>query len=181
MKFNNAQSVSPFCPTAFSIFPAPSPLSPLAQSGPLEGGSLLSLACSSGYVELVQMLLQMRSVGSPHPLEHDMTALYEACQSGHRDIVKLLLDHGADANLASSTGNTPLMVACTHGHTDIVRMLLKAGAKIEDHNENGHTPLMEAASAGHVEVAKVSPSCWCPEVVEEHVLVKVAGLSLSKF
>ena len=79
----------------------------------------------------------------------------QASSSGHLEIVKLLLSHGADVNAQSSSGNTPLMYACASGHAEVVRSLLEAGANVEDHNENGHTPLMEAASAGHVEVAKI--------------------------
>ena len=80
---------------------------------------------------------------------------FQASSSGHLEIVKLLLSHGADVNAQSSSGNTPLMYACASGHAEVVRSLLEAGANVEDHNENGHTPLMEAASAGHVEVAKI--------------------------
>ncbi|CAG0910911.1 unnamed protein product, partial [Cyprideis torosa] len=82
--------------------------------------------------------------------EIDSMALYEAAQHGHTDIVELLIKHGADVNILSTSGNTPLIVACTNGHADVVRVLLKHGANREVHNENGHTPLMEAASAGNV-------------------------------
>ncbi|XP_022091038.1 ankyrin repeat and KH domain-containing protein mask-like isoform X2 [Acanthaster planci] len=120
-----------------------------------EGESLLSLACSGGYFELAQVLLKMNANVEDRGSKGDCTPLMEAASAGHVDIVKLLIDYGADVNAQSSAGNTPLMYACSGGHEDAVKVLLDHGANIEDHNENGHTPLMEAASSGHVGIAKV--------------------------
>eukprot|EP00095_Tigriopus_kingsejongensis_P010708 maker-scaffold179_size282488-snap-gene-1.25 protein:Tk10708 transcript:maker-scaffold179_size282488-snap-gene-1.25-mRNA-1 annotation:"ankyrin repeat and kh domain-containing protein 1" len=120
-----------------------------------EGESLLSLACSAGYLELAQVLIAMRANIEDRGLKGDCTPLMEAASAGHLDIVKLLINHSADVNAQSQSGNTPLMHACAGGHEAVVKALLEAGANVEDHNENGHTPLMEAASAGHVGVAKI--------------------------
>lgn len=120
-----------------------------------EGESLLSLACQAGYYELAQVLLAMRANVEDRGMKGDCTPLMEAASTGHVEIVRLLISHGADVNAQSSSGNTPLMYACAGGHEDVVLVLLEAGANVEDHNENGHTPLMEAASAGHVGVAKI--------------------------
>ncbi|XP_038061254.1 ankyrin repeat domain-containing protein 17-like isoform X2 [Patiria miniata] len=120
-----------------------------------EGESLLSLACSGGYFELAQVLLKMNANVEDRGSKGDCTPLMEAASAGHVDIVKLLIDYGADVNAQSSAGNTPLMYACSGGHEEAVKVLLDHEANIEDHNENGHTPLMEAASSGHVGIAKV--------------------------
>ncbi|XP_046405893.1 uncharacterized protein LOC124170897 isoform X3 [Ischnura elegans] len=120
-----------------------------------EGESLLSLACSAGYFELAQVLLAMSANVEDRGIKGDCTPLMEASSAGHVEVVRLLINHGADVNAQSSSGNTPLMYACAGGHEEVVRVLLSANAKVEDHNENGHTPLMEAASAGHVGVAKI--------------------------
>lgn len=125
-----------------------------------DGESLLSLACSAGYYELAQVLLAMNAHVEDRGQKNDTTPLMEAASAGHVDIIHLLINHGADVNALSSTGNSPLMYACAAGHVDAVRELLESGAHVEDHNENGHTPLMEAASAGHVEVAKVNIGDW---------------------
>lgn len=120
-----------------------------------EGESLLSLACSSGYYELAQLLLATRAnVEDPGPRK-ETTPLMEAASAGHVGIVKLLLSHGAHVNAKTPQGNTPLMYACAGGHIDVVKLLIENNANVEDHNANGHTPLMEAASAGHVAVAKI--------------------------
>jgi len=45
------------------------------------------------------------------------------------DIVKLLLEKGADVNAKNHYGTTALKAASDIGHTDIVKMLKEAGAK----------------------------------------------------
>ena len=44
---------------------------------------------------------------------------------GHRDIVQLLLNYGADARVHPVTKYSPLYIACYNGHKDIVELLLK--------------------------------------------------------
>ncbi|GAD92282.1 ankyrin repeat-containing protein, putative [Paecilomyces variotii No. 5] len=48
------------------------------------------------------------------------TALHWAVNNGHKDVVELLLSHGADVNAMSDTGKTPLSMA----HDDDIRQLL---------------------------------------------------------
>ena len=93
----------------------------------------------------------------------------EAASGGYADIVKLLIDHGANVNAKSSVGNTALTYACCGGYEDVVKILLDAGADVEHQNENGHTPLMEAASCGHVGEEKIDDSI--------HVHVHVDGFA----
>ncbi|XP_066918341.1 ankyrin repeat domain-containing protein 17-like [Clytia hemisphaerica] len=120
-----------------------------------EGESLLSLACSAGYYELVQVLLAMNANVEDRGSKGDCTPLIEAASNGFVDIVKLLLQHGANVNAQSSAGNTSLHKACGSGYDDVVELLIQHNADLEHQNENGHTPLMDAASNGHVKVAKL--------------------------
>ncbi len=64
----------------------------------------------------------------------------------------MLLDGGADANMASTDdGRTPLYVAAEHGRAELVRMLLDGGADgNKARTDNGRTPLYVAAEKGHV-------------------------------
>jgi len=54
------------------------------------------------------------------------TALYRASEAGHEDIVRLLLDAGAETS--GSNSRRPLHAACEHSYTEIVDMLLESGA-----------------------------------------------------
>ncbi|CAK9297911.1 unnamed protein product [Gordionus sp. m RMFG-2023] len=120
-----------------------------------EGESLLSLACSSGYYELVQVLLAMNTNIEERGIKGDTTPLMEAASGGYMEIVKLLLEHDADPKAQSLSGNTALTYACIGGHCEVVRLLLSNGADVEHQNENGHTALMEAATGGHVDIARI--------------------------
>jgi ankyrin repeat protein len=52
-----------------------------------------------------------------------------ASQKGHVDVVKLLLEKGADVDASTDNGITALLVARKNGHADIAQLLEKAGAK----------------------------------------------------
>ena len=46
-------------------------------------------------------------------------------QKGHVDIVKLLLEAGADINAGASGTYSPLKIAEKNGHTEVVKLLEK--------------------------------------------------------
>jgi ankyrin repeat protein len=54
-----------------------------------------------------------------------MTALMVASKEGHENVVKLLLEKGANANLKEHNGATALMMASHKGHDTVVKILLK--------------------------------------------------------
>jgi ankyrin repeat protein len=49
--------------------------------------------------------------------------LISACKHGYIDTVRELLCSGADVNVTSSNGITPLHFACMDGHTEVVKEL----------------------------------------------------------
>ena len=49
---------------------------------------------------------------------------YRASHGGFIEIVKLLLDMGADAAPNTYTGITPLYAACFNGHVEVARLLV---------------------------------------------------------
>ena len=48
---------------------------------------------------------------------------------GYKEVVKLLIDKGADINSKNDDGFTPLDMASQEGHNYIVELLKKNGAK----------------------------------------------------
>lgn len=54
--------------------------------------------------------------------------MHEACNRGHIQAARVLLNHGADVNAAASCGTTPLIDAASNGHNTIVKLLLEHGA-----------------------------------------------------
>src|SRR5437763_1893782 len=54
-----------------------------------------------------------------------VSALYIAAENGHTDVVKLLLEKGADVNVAKrDDGQTPLWRAAEYGYLEIVKLLV---------------------------------------------------------
>ncbi|KAI1873884.1 uncharacterized protein JN550_003153 [Neoarthrinium moseri] len=71
------------------------------------------------------------------------------------EMLQLLLQHGADANVASDGGWRPLHNAAQKGLTSIVQVLLNAGADINATLSNGMTALHWAAFNGFEEVSQL--------------------------
>ncbi len=76
------------------------------------------------------------------------SALLRAAGGGHRGVVDLLLERGADPRSAAHTGATPLSAAVSMRHVDIVDRLLAAGAGLEQRLPGEVTVLMLAAALG---------------------------------
>lgn len=55
--------------------------------------------------------------------------MYIACQEGHADVVKMLLDAGANSHIATTEGITPLMIAYYRDHVNVAK-LFGEGTKI---------------------------------------------------
>ncbi|VDM91840.1 unnamed protein product [Litomosoides sigmodontis] len=83
------------------------------------GDMLLNLAVSAGYLDLTKELVEIRGNPNYVSTHNDRTPLMEACCAGHSDIVKHLLDHGADINAVSATKNTPLIYASAAGNVEV--------------------------------------------------------------
>eukprot|EP00929_Paragymnodinium_shiwhaense_P011272 TRINITY_DN1167_c0_g3_i1.p1 TRINITY_DN1167_c0_g3~~TRINITY_DN1167_c0_g3_i1.p1 ORF type:complete len:209 (+),score=53.12 TRINITY_DN1167_c0_g3_i1:67-693(+) len=68
------------------------------------------------------------------------TALRYAVRSNKRDAAAALLAAGADPNIASSSGRTPLMSAAGNGLLQMVELLVNEGkADLLQHDERGRT------------------------------------------
>jgi ankyrin repeat protein len=70
------------------------------------------------------------------------------------EIVKTLVDHGADVNVQNNYGGTPLFLASLFDRADLVSLLLLAGADTNIKDDSGETALMYAAWRGNVEMMR---------------------------
>lgn len=70
------------------------------------------------------------------------------------DMIKLLVDKGADVNAArKDNDSTPMHRAAQMGSMEIVTFLTQHGANLNKQNKRGRTPLRYAVAHGHKEVA----------------------------
>ncbi len=89
----------------------------------------LSIAVLEGFQETVNLLLPRMSKETINIQDHTgMTALLFAISANNKQIVKQLLEKGADANLATNDGLTPLALAAWANNASIFRALLRGGA-----------------------------------------------------
>lgn len=56
---------------------------------------------------------------------NDVTALIWAAKKNYPEIVKMLIDSGADNNITDKNGKTALMYAEENGHQEIINLLKK--------------------------------------------------------
>ena len=110
--------------------------------------SALIFAAQRGRIEVVKALLDKKA-----GLEADSfkeTALFMAVDGDFQDVVKYLLDHGADPNGLNPDGE-PVLFTAAQKHADILKILLDGGAHINVTNELGSTALIIAAYYGNAE------------------------------
>ncbi len=83
------------------------------------------------------------------------TPIYEAAAHNHPELVRLLLDFGADINICTSTGETPLHGAIAAHHLSMVTLLLDNGADINASLAHGQTPLRLAVIKGFADIVEL--------------------------
>ena len=71
----------------------------------------------------------------------DDTLLHVAARNNKKDIVKFLIDEGADIEARSANGLTPLHEASLYDSFVAMKVLVDSGANIEAKNADGCTPL----------------------------------------
>uniref|UniRef100_A0A8C5WM04 Uncharacterized protein n=1 Tax=Leptobrachium leishanense TaxID=445787 RepID=A0A8C5WM04_9ANUR len=85
--------------------------------------------------------------------ESGRTALSLACELGHLDAVKLLVQHSADPELPDRAGNTPLIYSALCGRNAELRFLLRSykrfGLRLDLTNRAGLSALEAARRSGH--------------------------------
>ncbi|MFL5330029.1 MAG: ankyrin repeat domain-containing protein [Gemmataceae bacterium] len=88
-------------------------------------------------------------------------ALHRAVMLDRREIVKLMLDNGADPNIRSQEKGvgydeeTALLEGAFWGRLEIAEMLLNRGANVNAKAAEGVVPLHEASRMGHIELARL--------------------------
>lgn len=85
-------------------------------------------------------------------------ALAFAAQSNHLELVRLLIERGANLQASDKIGFTSLMYAARDGHLEIARLLLDAGARCSAVDHRGFTALDIAMRNERHEVASLLQS-----------------------
>ena len=83
------------------------------------------------------------------------TALYIACCRNQQEIVKVLLERNANANIKTNDYNSAMHELSRNGNNLLAELLIKYGVYINIRDMNGWTPLHEACENGHVEFVEL--------------------------
>lgn len=104
---------------------------------------------------LHRLLIEPKAANAPD--ENGVTPLIAAAFKGDADMVRTLLEHGADPNLKDTKlGVTALLPAALQGQAEIVSLLLDRGADVMvRESANGLTALYLASQNGHVGVVSL--------------------------
>src|SRR5918992_194827 len=109
-------------------------------------------AVEDGEIDEFEAVLPRAEINARN--EHGMTALMRAARHGRLQMVRALLEHGADPNIARSDNFTALSLAAFFGHTEIVEVLLKHGARTDVATRFGTSPHMWAKARSFKDVER---------------------------
>jgi ankyrin repeat protein len=120
----------------------------------LEANEILT-ACAASDIEKVKATLKKNPELINAQDDVGATPLWRAVAALHSsdELVKLLLEKGANVEGATKLGETPLQIAAGKGRKDIVLSLLEHGAKIGAQDRYGRSALSYAAFGNRIEVA----------------------------
>lgn len=119
------------------------------------GNTPLHYACHNGYAEIARTLIE-RDKNTINCRNADgETPLLFAARKSKLVAAKLLLEQGAETDLANLKGLTPLHFAAYNGDIPMGRALLEAGAHIDAKTQDGQTPLMYAVISRKSEFAEM--------------------------
>ena len=116
------------------------------------GDTALMEAVDSVNVQCLKALLDAGALANPYdPAGRPMTPLHVAVQKDGPEgleLVRILLDHGADVRRVGSLGSTSLHVAVYNANAEALALLLNAGAEPSPTDDDGYIPLHVAALRG---------------------------------
>ena len=118
--------------------------------------------CAKGHVD--EVLRSLKALQDPNPSPRSSNddpggPLYLAAERGHLEVVRLLLDAGADMEALATDEwcevYQPLHQAAAQGHLEVVRLFIESRAEVDAKAPGGWRPLHEAIYHEHVEVVRL--------------------------
>ena len=114
--------------------------------------SLLHIAIARG--ELDKIKEELEKGANINSLAGDGLSTLQWCLGNKTDILEFLLKNGADPNIESIEGSTPIMNAVQSNQMEHLKILINNKADVNKQDNRGFTALHRAAEMGHIEIVK---------------------------
>eukprot|EP00931_Biecheleriopsis_adriatica_P120003 TRINITY_DN95154_c0_g1_i1.p1 TRINITY_DN95154_c0_g1~~TRINITY_DN95154_c0_g1_i1.p1 ORF type:complete len:601 (+),score=82.64 TRINITY_DN95154_c0_g1_i1:46-1848(+) len=123
-----------------------------------DASDALLIAVQQNLAELVRVLIKAGADVNYWTRELGTTSLNMAAELGHFEVLRILIDAGANPDLRTDSGESALCLAAQKGFTSVVRFLIDVGASVRagtDNVEDVENPLFPAAQQNQVEIARL--------------------------
>lgn len=121
-----------------------------------DGFTALGLACYFGQYDVARYLvLKGADVNMPSKNGFNVYPIHSAAAGNYTDILRLLIESGAQVNVKQQAGSTPLHAAAQYGNLDMLIILLESGAEVNVRMEGGKLPADLARDKGYNEIAEI--------------------------
>jgi ankyrin repeat protein len=125
----------------------------IIQTGEYRDCFALHAAADRGNVNVIRCLLTHGANVNQTLRGTNISSLYQAVVGNRHQSVVVLIEGGADVNLASSMGATPLRVAVERRYVDLVKLLIaNKKTDINFADKEGCTPVFAASEKGYSDV-----------------------------
>lgn len=126
----------------------------LASAYSPDGFPVVGLAAFFGHLEAVRTLIAAgANIHAAATNSFKVQAIHAAVASKNIDIVRTVLEAGADPNAAQQQGFRPIHEAGSNGNRALAELLLKYGADATLKGDNGKNAIDLAREKGHTELA----------------------------
>jgi 26S proteasome non-ATPase regulatory subunit 10 len=125
-------------------------------------------AMSTGQDEIASIILKAAKQGAIKDFEIDeqdnagWSALHVASSKGDLEMVRQLIENGADVNLKTNNGVTPVHLAVSHDDADVVKYLIDHNGSVRTKDNLDRTALQRAAAAGFEDIVSVLIAAKAP-------------------
>lgn len=132
-------------------------LVPTATAGELENSLLSETLVGSNSARIRELVEQGANVNARESYDGQTALIYASRNrnKGFNEVVRFLIEKGADVNAYDKNGNTALISAARYGLADNVQTLIGKGADVNAKNNGGVRALTYAAMDGYTDVVRL--------------------------
>ncbi|KAG7469244.1 hypothetical protein MATL_G00126830 [Megalops atlanticus] len=122
------------------------------------GQTAAHLCCEHGLGACLQLVLSHHSPSACLEVRNyeGLTPLHLAVQNGNKELVRLLLDSGANIDAVDiKSGRSPLIHAVENNNMEMINFLIENGCNVNAQSYSGNTALHSACGRGQVEAVRI--------------------------